>query len=125
MYPFIQNDVQALHADDINGIQNLYGSPISNKPGIYLSWPTIAVNRINIDFLPVSYYYFFAYYHIGPDNHCCGEVVMKSDGKTKEKHLSRLGKFVKSGGATDNRYSYRQQNGDSYLYWQNGVWMVK
>ena len=34
MYPFIQNDVQALHADDINGIQNLYGSPISNKPGI-------------------------------------------------------------------------------------------
>ena len=68
---------------------------------------------------------FFASYDQGPDNHCCGEVVMKSDGKTKEKHLSRLGKFVKSGGATDNRYSYRQQNGDSYLYWQNGVWMVK
>ena len=34
MYPFIQNDVQALHADDINGIQKIYGSPISNKPGI-------------------------------------------------------------------------------------------
>ena len=50
---------------------------------------------------------------------------MKSDGKTKETHLSRLGKFIKFGGTTDNRFSYRQQNGDSYLYWQNGVWMVK
>ena len=50
---------------------------------------------------------------------------MKSDGKTKENHLSRLGKFVKFGGTADNRFSYRQQNGDSYLYWQNGVWMVK
>ena len=34
MYPFIQNDVQTLHDDDVKGIQNLYGSPISNKPGI-------------------------------------------------------------------------------------------
>ena len=62
---------------------------------------------------------------IGSDNHCCVEVIIKSDDEAKIKHANRLGRFVKFGTSTDKRFSYRQQNGESYLYWQKGVWMVR
>ena len=64
-------------------------------------------------------------YHTGTSNHCCAEVVVESDGETNQKHSKRLGRFYKFGTSKNNRFSYRQQNGDSYLYWQKGIWMVR
>ena len=49
---------------------------------------------------------------------------MESNGKASEKHGEKLGKFFKFGNSKNNRFSYRHENGDSYLYWQKGVWMV-
>ena len=49
---------------------------------------------------------------------------MESNGKASEKHGKKLGRFFKFGNSKNNRFSYRHENGDSYLYWQKGVWMV-
>ena len=62
---------------------------------------------------------------IGSDNHCCAEVIINSNKEAKSKHANRLGVFVKFGNSNDKRFSYRQKNGESYLYWQKGVWMVR
>ena len=35
MYPFIQNNINGLHDDDINGIQKLYGVPDTHTQGLF------------------------------------------------------------------------------------------
>ena len=49
---------------------------------------------------------------------------MESNGIAGEKHGKKLGRFFKFGNSKNNRFSYRHENGDAYLYWQKGVWMV-
>ena len=55
-------------------------------------------------------------------SHC---KALQSHGEAQDKHSNRLGKFVKYGASNNKRFSYRQQTGESYLYWQKGVWMVR